>query len=200
MSQRDYYDEHAQIFFDSTVDVDMAQLYQRVLPLLPPGASILDAACGSGRDAAYFKRRGYSVTAFDASETLCELASAYLNQDVHCLRFDEIEWEGVFDAVWACASLLHVPYSELPATFERLFAALKPGGGLYCSFKYGSGEREFGGRTFTDMDESDLERTLNWTGLAFELETWVTEDQRPGRDERWLNALIRLKEAKNPSN
>ncbi|TCK06129.1 class I SAM-dependent methyltransferase [Marinobacterium mangrovicola] len=193
MSQKDYYDENAQVFFDSTVDVDMAPLYQRVLPLLPTGASILDAGCGSGRDAVYFKRHGYSVTAFDASESLCVLASAHLGQDVHCMRFDEIEWQGAFHAVWACASLLHVPYGELPVTFERLFAALKPGGVLYCSFKYGSGEREFGGRTFTDLDESGLERALSLTGVAFELETWVTEDQRPGREESWLNALIRLK-------
>lgn len=194
MSQK-YYEENAQTFFDSTLSVDMKSLYGRLLPLITPGASILDAGCGSGRDAAFFKHEGFDVTAMDASETLCKLASAHLGQDVYCLRFDEIVWEGAFDAVWACASLLHVPRSELPDAFERLFRALKPGGVLYCSFKYGTGEREQGGRRFTDLDEHGLETVISQTGAAVGVETWLTEDQRPDRDEHWLNALLRLKKS-----
>lgn len=191
----DYYEANAQSFFDATLCVDMAPLYERFLPLIPPGASILDAGCGSGRDAGYFKLHGYEVTAVDASETLCKLASAHLNQDVHCMRFDEIAWEGAFNAVWACASLLHVPLVELPAAIQRLLRALKSGGVLYCSFKYGSGERETGDRHFTDLDEEGLKAVLKATGIQVDAEVWLTEDQRPDRDERWLNVLVTLKKS-----
>lgn len=169
----------------------MAPVYEHILPLLPSGASILDAGCGSGRDAAFFKKEGYAVTAIDASAALCKLASKHIGQDVHCLRFDEIEWVGAFDAVWACASLLHVQHSNLSSTLVRLFRALKPGGVVYCSFKYGDGERERGGRWFTDLDETRLGEVISETGVPVELEMWVTNDQRQDRDEKWLNALIR---------
>ena len=192
MNTNRYYDENAQAFFDSTLKVDMQPLYYRFLPFMQEGGSILDAGCGSGRDAYFFKTKGYSVTAMDASKTLCDLASAHLNQDVHCVSFEDIEWQGEFNAVWACASLLHVPKAELPAVFLKLFQSLKPNGVLYCSFKYGSEERQQGGRTFTDLDEAELIQVLDQTCVQYSLETWITEDQRPDRSERWLNAIIKI--------
>ncbi|WP_417667464.1 hypothetical protein [Pseudidiomarina sp.] len=62
-------------------------------------------------------------------------------------------------------------------------------------FKYGTGEREQGGRRFTALDEHGLEAVISQTGAAAEVETWLIEDQRPDRDERWLNALVRLKKS-----
>jgi hypothetical protein len=49
--QYNYYKQHATSFFDETVGVDMTPLYGRFLPMLPDEAAILDAGCGSGRDA-----------------------------------------------------------------------------------------------------------------------------------------------------
>jgi SAM-dependent methyltransferase len=63
----DYYQHNAGMFFADTGDVDMTLLYRRFLPLLPEAAHVLDAGCGSGRDALAFARRGHRVTAFDAS-------------------------------------------------------------------------------------------------------------------------------------
>lgn len=185
-----YYEQHAQAFFDSTVAVDMTLLYERFLPLVPEGGSILDAGCGSGRDAAVFQGRGYEVTAFDASPSLCKLASAYLGKAVSCMRFEEIAWEGAFDAVWACASLLHVPKSELPSVAGKLIKALKPGGVLYWSFKLGDRERQQDGRQFTDMNADGVRALIRLIDPGVKIETWVTEDQRPERKEGWLNVLI----------
>ena len=46
-----YYKRFAAEFFGSTVGVDMTAIHQRFLAHLKPGAHILDAGCGSGRDA-----------------------------------------------------------------------------------------------------------------------------------------------------
>jgi SAM-dependent methyltransferase len=140
-----YYEDQAETFFAETVDVDMAPLYARFLARVPPGGHILDAGCGSGRDALAFRRLGYAVTAFEASPTLARLATAHCGLPVEVRRFQEIDWEDRFDGIWACASLLHVPMAELPEVLGRLGRALKSDGVLYASFKYGVGEREHEG-------------------------------------------------------
>jgi hypothetical protein len=53
----------------------------------------------------------------------------------------KFQWIEQFDGIWACASPLHVPRLELPPRMTRLAKALKPGGVMYVSFKYGLGER-----------------------------------------------------------
>ncbi len=189
---QDYYNQNADVFFDDTVEVDMKPLYARFLKLLADHVAILDAGCGSGRDALAFAKLGYSVTAFDASPALVALAERHTGQPVHCLRFQDMTWQQQFDGIWACASLLHVPGEELPDVMGRLRAALKPGGILYASFKYGSGEREHQGRRFTDLDEPGLAGLLAQVPGLVPVETWTTGDLRPGREsERWLNTLLR---------
>ncbi|WP_303903442.1 class I SAM-dependent methyltransferase [Thiohalomonas denitrificans] len=192
----DYYEQHATSFFRDTVAVEMAPLHGPFLKHLPANGHILDAGCGSGRDARAVLELGYRVTAFDSAPTLAALATEHLGQSVQVLRFEELSWHDKFDGIWACASLLHVPRRELPNVFQRLANALKPGGVLYCSFKYGTGEREAGGRRFTDLDEAGLRQLLPETGGLTLIEMWQTGDQRPDRrDERWLNALLRKPEA-----
>ncbi len=187
----DYYDENAQAFFDDTISIDMLPLHERFLARVPEGGHILDAGCGSGRDALAFRRLGYKVTAFDASPALAALAEGLLGCAVPVLRFQDFDWQARFDGIWACASLLHVPMAELPEVLLRLTAALKPGGVLYASFKYGHGERDHNGRRFTDLDEQGLAALLRVVPALVELETWTTADRRPGREEeRWLNTVL----------
>jgi SAM-dependent methyltransferase len=186
-----YYRDNAKAFVADTLTVDMKPLYAHFLPHVPSGGQILDAGCGSGRDARAFLDQGYRVTAFDASEHLAALANAHLGQAVQVIRFQDLEWTQAFDGIWACASLLHVPGRELPDTMRRLARALRPRGVLYASFKYGSGERDHHGRRFTDLDEAGLATLLDEVKSLSLLEIWTTADQRPGREsECWLNALL----------
>ena len=186
-----YYEDRAETFFAETVEVDMAPLYARFLAHIPSGGQILDAGCGSGRDALAFRRLGYAVTAFEASPALARLASDYCGLPVEVRRFQEVAWQEHFDGIWACASLLHVPMVEMTEVLGRLGRALKSDGMLYVSFKYGAGEREHGGRWFTDLDEKGLAALVEGVpGLAV-IETWVTGDRREEREgERWLNAVV----------
>ena len=71
----DYYDDNAQSFYDSTVDVDMVGFYCKFLPLVGAEGRILDLGCGSGRDTKYFVDLGYKVDAIDASKEMVRLAS-----------------------------------------------------------------------------------------------------------------------------
>lgn len=71
----EYYSRNARSFYEATAFVDMTTLHDVFLSRLPPKAHILDAGCGSGRDARAFADRGYKVSAFDASAELASLAS-----------------------------------------------------------------------------------------------------------------------------
>jgi len=187
-----FYDTNAVSFFDATINVDMRPIYDRFLPLVPKNGHILDAGCGSGRDTLNFIKQGYQTTAFDASNSLCLLASAHTGQQVQCCSFNEITWQNQFDAAWACASLLHLTEEQLPEAMQRIISSLKVGGVIYCSFKWGDTERNHNGRHFTDMDQNRFNALVAQIEHTEIIDYWITDDQRPCREnEKWLNAILR---------
>ena len=186
-----YYEQHAADFVAGTLSVDMTSLYDHFVPLLRPGARILDAGCGSGRDSAHFLRLGFAVEALDASAAMAQHARTLTGLPVRCCRFTDYQATEPLDAIWACASLLHVPKDELTGVMAHLGAQLKEGGLFYCSFKYGNGEVCRDGRTFTNLDETGLQALLTSLPLYIQ-ECWQSGDVRPGREpERWLNAVLK---------
>jgi len=188
----EYYDKNAIAFFAGTVNIDMSSLYKRVEAYLKPNAHILDLGCGSGRDSKYFLNRGYHVTAVDGSEQLCQLASEVIGQEVLHLRFRDLNFYEEFDAVWACASLLHVEKGQMTAVLQRIFKSIKPGGILYASYKYGDTQRIKEKRLFNDYMERDLEMLFSGIDDAVVKEWWISGDVRAERkNERWLNVVVR---------
>ena len=188
----DYYQKNAKKYFEQTLNVKLEKVRNRFLAYVPSYGKILDAGCGSGRDARAFQQAGYEVKAFDASPALAQKAENILGQPVEILRLQEIAFQDEFDGIWACASLLHVPLDELPDVFRRLHRALKNKGVLYASFKYGSGSICKQGRQFTNMNEKDFASQIDKLGRFSKLDYWVSEDCRPDRtNESWFNILLR---------
>lgn len=185
-----YYEDNAEQFAKSTLDVDMSLLYERFLVHLPPSSRVLDAGCGAGRDTATFLELGYQVDAFDASPKLVKIAKEVSGAHVHLSTFLNFTSEQLYAGIWACASLLHVPSVSLSATLKHLGELLESNGVMYVSFKYGEDETSRNGRHFTNCTEARLKTFLEGTGLRIK-ETWISADQRPDRqDEEWLNALL----------
>ena len=185
----EYYNQNAETFVKETLHADMDENRKRFQKYVRPGGKILDAGCGSGRDALAFRQAGYQVEAFDASEEICRLASEQLGFPVQCLRFQEVEGEAEYDGIWACASLLHVSGDELLDVIQRLKKLLKPGGVLYASFKKGEGDRTKGGRYFYDMTQEKLTALFKAAELTV-LESYESEDVRKNRkEEKWVNGI-----------
>ena len=188
----DYYEHNADHFFNDTVTADVSRLRDRFVRELPASARVLDAGCGSGRDAKAFVDLGFDVTAFDASAEMVRRAAQYAQCPVLHMTFDEMTWNEAFDGIWASASLLHVPRASLVATVARCHQALIREGVFYASFKYGDAERAQDGRRFTDLTETTFLEVVGQVGGFKVIELWCTADVRPGRqDEMWLNALAR---------
>ncbi len=187
-----FYEANAEDFFQRSVDADMRAAQTAFASRLRPGARILDAGCGSGRDALAFRQMGFAVTAIEASPKLADLARAHTGLDVQVMNFDEVAWRDAFAGVWACASLLHVPRAELPAAVARLRDALTPGGVLWMSFKYGTRDRVTVDRAFTDLDEAGANELLAaLTGLELVAQD-LTDDARADRPgERWISLTCR---------
>ncbi|WP_437497429.1 hypothetical protein [Sorangium sp. So ce1099] len=79
----------------------------------------------------------------------------------------------------------------LAGVLARLTRAMRVGGVLYASFKYGDRERvEADGRYFNDLDEHAFGAVLHQVpGLALQ-ESWRTEDVRHDTPHGWLNLLL----------
>ena len=188
-----YYNDNSKAYFDSTVNADMSFSYAKFEKYLKEGVYILDAGCGSGRDSKYFLSKGYKVKAIDGSEELCKLASDYLGQEVECIKFNDLSFDREFDAVWACASLLHVDKRDIKNVIHKMYRSLKRNGVICASFKYGDTDRIQGERYFNDLNEETLEEQFD---VFLIKEIWYSDDVRPGRTDRWINVIARKSESK----
>jgi len=186
----DYYNDNAQSFFDGTNDVDMSAVYDRFLPLIPERGTILDAGCGSGRDSRMFISKGYDVTSFDAAPELVALARRINGVPASVATFTSFSSEQLYDGIWACASLLHLPRAQLVEAIKGLADLLEPKGVFYLSFKRGVHERFTGGRQFTDMTGEMLGELVARINTLRIRECWITEDARTDRSDQWLNAIL----------
>ncbi len=185
-----YYDDNAEAFVSQTASANLSNLHNRFLSELPLFSRILDAGSGSGRDTLAFRQLGHDVIAMDASIEMVNATRRTAGEPVFHSTFLEFKTEEKFDGIWACASLLHVPRSELSVTFKRLLQMLKDDGVIFVSFKKGQTEQVRNGRFFNDMTEEQLREHMYLVrGLDLK-SVWETDDVRPDRDERWLNAIL----------
>lgn len=187
-----YYDKYASLYYESTVELDMSEILRKFTEYLPEDADILDLGCGSGRDSVYFEEQGYSVTPLDGSKEMCQLAEIYTGKEVLNMTFDELNFDGVFDGVWACASLVHVEESRIDEVLEKVVASLKPGGILYMSFQYGDFSGYRNQRYFVDYTKTSLRDLLKKHEKLEIINIWKTDDVRESKSEqKWVNALAR---------
>src|SRR5512136_100795 len=100
-----FFDAHAPIYDENVFTKNTAQEVDFLLDelALPPGGSILDVGCGTGRHSVELARRGYAVTGLDlSSEMLAKAAEAAkaAGVDVEWVRANatQFSFPGRFDA------------------------------------------------------------------------------------------------------
>ncbi|MDF1846306.1 MAG: class I SAM-dependent methyltransferase [Parvibaculaceae bacterium] len=118
----------------------MSRYLHTFLDQLTVGAHILELGCGAGRDSEAMIAAGFHVDPTDGVPEIAAIAARRLQRDVGVMRFDELSASNEYDAVWANATLHHVPRNQLPSVIQSIFLALKPGGLHFANYKRGSAD------------------------------------------------------------
>lgn len=192
-----YYESNAEHYAAETFSADMSEQYQRFLPLLKKGAKILDVGSGSGRDACYFQKHGYQVTALEPSKNLCKEIRKVFSGEIICSDIQNYRPKERYDGIWACASLIHLQEEEILRFFEKIDLYLNDNGVVYVSGKNGipTGEVE-DGRFFLEFTEQLVEKILTVNKQLKLEQLWYTEDVSGRRGFRWMNVVLRMMKKK----
>ncbi len=187
------YDEIAPHFAAKFCATDLSAQLDRFCAYLQPGARLLDVGCGPARDLLSLAERGFWAVGLDRStgmlrQALVRGAKQLVQADARALPFAQ----GTLDGAWACASLLHLPKTELPAALNEVRRVLSHGH-VGVILKHGEGEswRDDGqGRTrfFAYYHPAEVELALERSGfriLYCDLEK--PDNRRP--DLIWVNAV-----------
>ncbi|RKZ03559.1 XRE family transcriptional regulator, partial [Candidatus Fermentibacteria bacterium] len=107
----------------------------RVLQMLPPERSLrlLDIGCGEGRNAIFFARNGYQVTAFDTSAAGVEktrqlAAEAGVTIDAFVADINEFRLTESYDVLFSTGVLQYVPPEQRKDLFLNYRNFTSPGG------------------------------------------------------------------------
>ena len=103
-----------------------------------PGARVLDAGCGPGRDLARFAAAGLRPLGVDLCPQFARMAAEraavpVLVADLRALPLPE----ETFDAVWACASLVHLDQEQAGRALAELRRVARPGAQAFVAVKAG---------------------------------------------------------------
>lgn len=192
MDPIDYYNKYAANVFEDTVEQDMGPAIREFLALLEEGDTILDMGCGSGRDSLTFYELGYDVTPLDGAEEMCRLAEVHTGLDVLQMTYEEMDFDGAFDGVWACGALIHMPKKELPDIFKKVAKALEEDGVFYLSMRLGDSDGFRGERYFNAFSERELCSLVESDRYFQVVKEWVSKDSRSNHpNTQWINILAR---------
>jgi SAM-dependent methyltransferase len=127
------------------VEADPADPGSRGVEADPADPSrVLDVGCGPGWESAVFAEAGFETVPFDLTRSFLDRARERVPDgepvrgDMRALPFAD---DG-FDGLWACASLLHVPERDVPATLAEFERVLADGGVALVSLKAAGGPGE----------------------------------------------------------
>lgn len=104
---------------------------------------ILDLGCGIGDDVKFFVDNGFCSIGIDNSKKMLDVAKRnapdgiFKEMDMMDLKFQNDS----IDAVWAKASLMHLPKSMLKSALSEVRRVLKNKGIFFLSLREGVGEK-----------------------------------------------------------
>jgi SAM-dependent methyltransferase len=191
-----HYDAVAPRFFAGTVGHDVSQNIAALLAAIEGDApfTILDLGCGPGRDLKTLRERGHRAIGLDGSARFVTMAADYSGCEVWLQNFLDLDLpDGMFDGIYANASLFHVPRSALPKVLGELHAALKPGGVLFSSNPRGNNEEGWNGPRWGSFHDYPAWAAFV-TAAGFDpLHHYYRPEGLPREQQPWLASVWRKK-------
>jgi tellurite methyltransferase len=160
---------------------------ERAAELFPQPGDALDVGAGAGRDTAYLLRRGWRVTAVDASPSAATaLRRLQLKDNLSVVLSAAEDFQpATYDLVNAQFSLPFIARSQFDATVQRLRDAVRPGGVMAATFFGKNDEWNVAGTQQTFSTQVDIERIfIGWDLIQL---TEVDEDGQTadGTPKHW---------------
>jgi SAM-dependent methyltransferase len=190
----DYYDEHAQDFWEGTRDHDVSQNIAAMLQYIEGERpfTILDFGCGPGRDLKVFTELGHVAIGLEGAAQFTAMALAHSGCEVWQQDFLKLDLpDNDFDGVFANASLFHVPSQELPRVLLELRACLKPGGVLFSSNPRGHNEEGWNRGCYGAHHDLDTWRRFVTSAGFVELHHYYRPSGLPPERQPWLASIWR---------
>ncbi len=192
------YQATAESFREGTWDHNVSQNRDALVAAMPrnPG-KILDLGCGPGRDLVAFKQQGHTVIGLDATPAFVEMAQELSGCEVWRQSFLNLNLPPEsFDGIFANASLIHVPRTEMVKVLRNLWRSLIPSGAIVMSMVRGDGEgyisRPTGYRYITRWEYETLALRLEQVGFEI-LHHYYRPPGLPCADQPWLVIVARKK-------
>jgi tellurite methyltransferase len=182
--------------------IDIYLFDQLLRGRIAPGARVLDAGCGSGRNLVYFLREGHEVYAADENPQAVEsvrrlaaqLAPKLPPENFHLEAIERMSFPDALADFVLSSAVLHFARDDhhFQAMLRETWRVLKPGGLFFCRLASSIGMegrmKHLEGRRFLLPDGSErylvdeplLESLTEKLGgqLADPLKTTVVQDQR----------------------
>jgi len=105
---------------------------QRFLTLCPPGSTIMDAACGTGKYWSLILDSGRSVVSTDQSQQMLLRANdKFPNVRTEKMGLQEIDFVEAFDGIICVDAMEFIAPEDWPLVLTNFYRALKRNGHLY---------------------------------------------------------------------
>lgn len=195
-STRDPYNDRVAELVAMYESVTFEGVHECILDLVPASpAIVLDVGAGSGRDAAWFARRGCDVVAVEpAALMLSEGRRLHAEPQIQWLQDSlpglekTIRLGLAFDFILLSAVWMHVAPKDRQRSFRKLASLLKSGGLLIISLRYGPAGR---GRSFYPVTSEEIQQLAWQHGMA--VRRVSKSPDRMGRpDVTWETLCLQL--------
>ena len=179
----------------SAEDWGLSEL-QEFARLVGSGGKVLDLGCGAGVQSKQLRIEGMEVVGLDISPKMIQFAQKknpdceFIVGDIENLNFDP----GLFDGVYARASLLHIKKRNISKVLANISNILKKDGYLYLALKEGKGEKvieseKYGKkvrRFFSFFSVPEISDYLSDAGFeVLSTNNWI------GKDTNWIHLFAR---------
>jgi ubiquinone/menaquinone biosynthesis C-methylase UbiE len=123
------YDEN-----DTSITATHRRFVDQVIESCPPGGTILDAPCGTGRYFGLVMAAGRRVVGIDQSAgMLAEARSKHPEAVLEQVGLQELAFDARFDAAICVDSMEYVAPEDWPVVLANLRRAVRPGGLIYLT-------------------------------------------------------------------
>ena len=192
----EYYERSADEFRAGTRAHDVSQNIEAMLRHIPADAKqpwrILDFGCGPGRDLIALRAMGHQPVGLEGCTPFVEMARTHsgcevLQQDFLALDLPHAS----FDAIFANATLFHVPRHDIRRVLAELRESLKPGGVLFSSNPRGQDDEGWAHDRYGVWYRDETWLALVASCGYLELEHYYRPQGLPREQQPWLASVWR---------